>query len=782
MFYNMSIMKKIFLLVLSISIIVISVMLVITKKLSNDIEVDTYLKTKKELQSITTQYVEEKFTIAKTNAIAIANSSDVKIALLENNRSIAISALNSLRKLYNKNSSFKNVKIHIHTADVKSFVRIWKLKKHGDDLKSFRHTINSVKKSKKALSAIEVGKAGLTIRGLAAVNYKKKYIGSVEFMQGFNSIVKELSNKNISLLVLMDEKYSKITFKKSQQLQNYIISQKETLIDKNFETAMKSINFFKLKKDGFLLHNGYFVTTIPIYDFQKNCVGVYLISKKITTINSVIDQAQSIIDISIVILILVMLIIIISLYFAMNTLVFKPLHNFTKSLLGFFSYLNREVDSVELSEIKSMDDIGKIMQLVNENIKRINSSQDKEKDLINEARVVILEVGNGHLRSRLKLDSNHAGLNDLKDLINVMLEKLEMQIGTDINKISTLFNELSDMKFGGTIENATGVIEKVANKVSLESEKTIQDVSNILKELSQGNLDIKITKEYHGDFFDIKSSLNELVSKLSLTMEDIKLSVSNMQQAVTNVNNSSQSIASGATEQSSSLTKTSAAVEQMGAGITQNAKNSALTNMLATDAAKLATDGGSAVSKTVKSMEAIAEKIIIIEDIVYQTNLLALNAAIEAARAGEHGKGFAVVASEVRKLAKRSQIAASQISDITSQSVDISKTAGELIDEVVPKITHTAELINDISTASSEQDVGITQISQAMHELDAVTHANSLSSKELATISTYLESEVTSLSESISFFKVQMDNIPNNNSDDKDELSDKNIKRDNNEK
>jgi methyl-accepting chemotaxis protein len=139
----------------------------------------------------------------------------------------------------------------------------------------------------------------------------------------------------------------------------------------------------------------------------------------------------------------------------------------------------------------------------------------------------------------------------------------------------------------------------------------------------------------------------------------------------------------------------------MSASISQNSDNARVTDGMATKTTKEATDGGSAVSQTVVAMKQIAAKIGIVDDIAYQTNLLALNAAIEAARAGEHGKGFAVVAAEVRKLAERSQEAAHEKSASSQAAVcTTAERAGKLLDEIVPSIQKTSELVQEIAAAS----------------------------------------------------------------------------------
>ena len=162
----------------------------------------------------------------------------------------------------------------------------------------------------------------------------------------------------------------------------------------------------------------------------------------------------------------------------------------------------------------------------------------------------------------------------------------------------------------------------------------------------------------------------------------------------------------------------------------------------------------SSVIQTVTAMKNIAGKIGIIEEIARQTNLLALNAAIEAARAGEAGKGFAVVASEVRKLAERSQSAAKEISDLSGTSVAVAEDAGRLIQAVVPEIRRTAEVVQEITSASKEQSAGTEQIGKAVNQLDNVIQQNASSSEELAAMAEELNGQAEGLTETLSYFKL----------------------------
>jgi methyl-accepting chemotaxis protein len=210
----------------------------------------------------------------------------------------------------------------------------------------------------------------------------------------------------------------------------------------------------------------------------------------------------------------------------------------------------------------------------------------------------------------------------------------------------------------------------------------------------------------------------------------------------------------GATEQASSIEEVSASVEEMAANIRQNADNASQTEKIAMKAALDAKEGGEAVAQTVDAMKQIAGKISIIEEIARQTNLLALNAAIEAARAGEHGKGFAVVASEVRKLAERSQRAAGEITELSGSSVKVAEKAGGLLAKILPDVQKTAELVQEITAASKEQDSGAAQINKAIQQLDQVIQQNASASEEMSSTSEELASQAEQLQTAIAFFKV----------------------------
>jgi len=195
-------------------------------------------------------------------------------------------------------------------------------------------------------------------------------------------------------------------------------------------------------------------------------------------------------------------------------------------------------------------------------------------------------------------------------------------------------------------------------------------------------------------------------------------------------------------------------MEEIAANIKQNAGNASHTEEIARRSCIDAQESGDAVNRAVEAMQTIAEKITFVQDIARQTDLLALNAAIEAARAGEHGKGFAVVASEVRKLAERSHSAAAEIGVLSGQTVAAAGEAGAMLAKLVPDIKKTAELVEEISAACREQDIGANQVNQAIQQLDKVIQQNAGAAEEMSATSESLSGQAERLLASIAFFRI----------------------------
>lgn len=277
-------------------------------------------------------------------------------------------------------------------------------------------------------------------------------------------------------------------------------------------------------------------------------------------------------------------------------------------------------------------------------------------------------------------------------------------------------------------------------------------VKILAEKISKGDLSLDLAEHERTKSIGVYGAMLTMREKLIDVVQQIQGNSEQISSASSQVSSTANALSGASSEQAASVEQTSSSVEQMGASISQNSENSKMTDKIASDSAHAAQEGGEAVASTVKAMMQIAEKITIIEDIAYQTNMLALNAAIEAARAGEHGKGFAVVAAEVRKLAERSQVASSEIGELTTESVKVAEKAGLLLERMVPDITKTAELVQEITAASEEQSSGVEQITSAMQQLDKVTQQNAAGSEELAATAEELRTQSETLQQVVSFF------------------------------
>ena len=293
------------------------------------------------------------------------------------------------------------------------------------------------------------------------------------------------------------------------------------------------------------------------------------------------------------------------------------------------------------------------------------------------------------------------------------------------------------------------------NQLAQTTGASIEDVKHTMRALSEGDLTTTIDKEYQGAFGEMKSYANDTVFKLSAIISEVNTATQALTSAAAQVAATSESLSQGASEQAASVEETSASMEQMTASISQNTDNAKVTDTMASKAAGEAAQGGDAVKATVSAMKQIAQKITIIDDIAYQTNLLALNAAIEAARAGEHGKGFAVVAAEVRKLAERSQIAAQEISTVATGSVELAESAGALLDQIVPSIRKTSDLVQEISAASQEQATGVSQINSAVTQLSQTTQQAAAAAEQLSATAEEMNGQAGQLTQTMSFFKLE---------------------------
>jgi methyl-accepting chemotaxis protein len=387
----------------------------------------------------------------------------------------------------------------------------------------------------------------------------------------------------------------------------------------------------------------------------------------------------------------------------------------------------------------------------------------EETELLSAVRAGIQEYRQA-MASLTDMRARGAGIEDMDRSIKGA-DKGIAQALAGLQTLSSEASERDEAIFGDLIREVkswvsgvSGVIVilamAIAYFITISITRPLREAVGISRRIAEGDLTVRVPDAGTDETGQLLGAMADMVARLSGVAQEIGTAAQALSSASEQVSATAQSLSQGATEQAASVEETSASLEQMSASVKQNAENAKVTDSIATTSADIGAEGGNAVHETVAAMKQIADKIGIIEDIAYKTNLLALNAAIEAARAGEHGKGFAVVADEVRKLAERSQVSAQEISGLAGDSVKIAERAGKLLEEIVPNIKKTAELVQEITAASEEQATGVAQVNNAVSQLDKVSQQSASSSEELAATAEEMSSQAQQLSRTVAFFRL----------------------------
>lgn len=407
-------------------------------------------------------------------------------------------------------------------------------------------------------------------------------------------------------------------------------------------------------------------------------------------------------------------------------------------------------------------------------MKKIAAFQDEEISRLN---TNLQRIAKGNLECDFNLAEADADTTETRaqfEIISAALKESVSAIGALVEDA----NMLAEAAVAGALqtranaEQHQGDYRKIVEGVNRTLDLVVGPINEtiaVMKKLADGDLTMRITGEYRGDFDILKTALNDSLDAINDTLGQINIAVDQVAEGSVQVSQASQALSQGASEQASSLEEITSSSTEISSQTKQNTENAVKVNSLAQEAQENAEKGNQQMKELVKAMndinesaESIKKVVKTIDDISFQINLLALNANVEAARAGKYGKGFAVVAEEVRNLAVRSaesvkdttRMVEEAISNIQKGNTLVEGTAVQL-DEIVKGSSQVVVLAEEVAIAGREQTQGLEQISLGLNQIDQVTQSNTASAEESASASEELSSQAQQVKSMLSRFKLK---------------------------
>ncbi|MGA1932765.1 methyl-accepting chemotaxis protein [Arcobacter sp. YIC-464] len=646
----------------------------------------------------TTNNYNNQYSIIKNKELSLAEDSskfidayiqskiDIIEALTKELEKIEVKAddINLLKKLELSKNAGKFVDVYVGFNSDGSLVLsngdILNVPKDNYDARGRPWYKDAVKNKKSGVSKpyVDVSTKKLVISVYTPLYQNDKLIGVVGSDIFIDTIVESILNVSIDgegFAYLLDNEGNVLIHKNKELLnkKSYVYSKIDLSTNLNFiettnkDSIEKLISYSSISKTGWIF----------VVELDKDTIFEEIENNTVKEI----------------ILYIILLAVTLTLLYFVLIKILAPIKDVEEGLQFFFRYLKGQESNIQKLNINTNDEFGNMAQIIDYEMEEVAKSLDTDRKVIENVKNVVSQVNEGKLDIKVEASTNNKSLNELKDILNDMIETIKHNVNSDINPIMEQLKEYSALNFKNSIQNANGNVAIGLN-----------DLCNIINQMLQEN-------KYNG--LELEKSSNEL-----LTNVDILNKASN--------------------ETAVSLEETAAALEEITSTVANNTNRISQMSAHSKELSDSIKKGQDLANSTVVSMDeineqtqAIAEAITVIDQIAFQTNILSLNAAVEAATAGEAGKGFAVVAQEVRNLAARSAEAAKEIKDIVEKATAKTNNGKTIADEMIngyqklnENIYKTTEAIGDISESSREQKTSIEQINDVINRLDQQTQNN----------------------------------------------------------
>ena len=456
-----------------------------------------------------------------------------------------------MSKKFKTYTNYKNIKVHLHTKDLKSFVRAWKPNKYGDDLSSFRKTLVHEREVQKPFVSFEAGRAGLVLRGIAPIKKDGEYVGSVEFIQGLNSVAKSFEKSKSHALLLMNESLLSVAFKakKMPKVGDYRVSQK--FVNQDFLQKAKKLDFKNLLNSGTLHDDKYYYSYSKVKDFDGKTLGIFLIGKSIQDVNFAATKAKDIVKTSLYTVLGLTGAMLLITFLLLKKLIFTRITNLQKLINNVTSTNNFSIRA----KIESNDEIGKINKAFNlllENMENMHNlimeskNSGEENTQASESLNNISKVISSNINSTKTIIHNAVSSNaELKEKLENSVESVtrtEADIRTAQEKLLNAKNQIDNMsenvnKTSEAQNDLTDKLQELSHDAG-EVKNVLSVISDIAEQTNLLALNAAIEAARAGEhgrgFAVVADEVRQLAERTQKTLGEINITVQTIVQAINN--------------------------------------------------------------------------------------------------------------------------------------------------------------------------------------------------------------------------------------------------------